>query len=239
MTQRRIGLIVPCDLILDSEYPRYLADSTTTHITRTGYHDGGLTKEFIMGVASPAEVSYAARSLTKIHPDVISFACTSGSFLHGLGGEMRLRDVIREAGAKVAQTTSGALLDAVAALRISSLGIATPYPEEVGDILAKFLEETGTTVLARHHTELHDVLDPITDTQVYDMVKKAVAGHPDAVFLACTGVPTFDLVSDLESEFGLPVLTANQVTMWAAAGAAGAGLSKPGHVLLSVEWEPR
>jgi maleate isomerase len=35
------------------------------------------------------------------------------------------------------------------------------------------------------------------------------------VFLACTNLPTYDLIAPLERMLGKPVLTANQVTMWA------------------------
>lgn len=239
MNGPRIGLIAPCDLTLDHEYPRYISGDASVHITRTGHHDGGLTREFIEGVASPAEVAYAAKSLVKIEPEVVTFACTSGSFLHGRTGERRLRSLIGEAGARIPQTTTGSLLDAIAALGIESIGIATPYQAAVGELLADLLEEDGTRVVARHHEELPDVIDPVTDDQVLKMVEGAAAGEPDAVFLACTGVPTIDHIPALEAEFGLPILTANQVTMWAAASAAGAELAPLGHLLFNYLWEPR
>ncbi|CAN5852483.1 Asp/Glu/hydantoin racemase [soil metagenome] len=239
MNGPRIGLIAPCDLTLDHEYPKYITDGSSVHVTRTGYHRGGLTREFIEGVASPAEVVYATRSLVKINPEVVTFACTSGSFIHGTAGERRLRTLIEEAGAQTAQTTSGSLLDAVAAMDIEAIGIATPYQASVGELLADFLEEEGIRVLTRHHEELPDVIDPVTDTQVSEMVAGASAGKPDAVFLACTGVPTIQQVPALEAEFGLPILTANQVTMSAAANVAGADLAPLGHLLFGYPWQPK
>ena len=44
----------------------------------------------------------------------------------------------------------------------------------------------------------------------------------DAVFLACTNLPTYDVIPSLEAELGLPVLSANLVTMWAALRHLGA-----------------
>lgn len=238
-TDVRIGLIVPCDLTLDHEYPRYLDHRATVHITRTGFHEGGLTREFIEGVASHEEVGYAAHSLTKIDPAVITFACTSGSFLHGAAGEKRLRSVIEAAGGRNPQTTSGSLLDAVAALGVASIGIATPYPPAVGNLLGDYLEDSGIRVLARHHSELYDVIDPINTKAVRQMAYAAAAGSPEAIFLACTGVPTLDEVEGLEAELEFPILTANQVTMWAAAGAAGASLAPLNHILFHMPWKPR
>jgi maleate isomerase len=36
------------------------------------------------------------------------------------------------------------------------------------------------------------------------------------VFVSCTNLPTYDVIAPMEAELGIPVLTANQVTMWAA-----------------------
>jgi maleate cis-trans isomerase len=40
----------------------------------------------------------------------------------------------------------------------------------------------------------------------------------DAVLVPDTALPSLDLVERLEARAGLPVLTANQVTLWAALG---------------------
>jgi len=42
------------------------------------------------------------------------------------------------------------------------------------------------------------------------------------VFLSCTNLPTYDVVPALEAELGIPVLSANLVTMWAALRVLGA-----------------
>ena len=234
----RIGLVVPCDLTLDAEYPLYLPAGATVHLTRTGFHAGDLDLEFILGVSSPSEVAYAARSLTKIAPGVISFACTSGSFVHGLRGEARIRRLMEDAGAAIAQTTSGALLDALAALGVGSVGLGTPYTEPVGARLGSFVSEAGYHVTGVTNMELHDVIGPVADDAVIDLARQASAGLPDAVFLACTGVPTLDLIVPLEADLGIPVLTANQVTMWAALGSVGMRSPLSDQSLLGTEWRP-
>jgi maleate isomerase len=41
-------------------------------------------------------------------------------------------------------------------------------------------------------------------------------GAADALFLSCTNLPTYDVIPQLEAELRIPVISANQVTVWAA-----------------------
>ncbi|UXX93539.1 hypothetical protein N7U49_18055 [Streptomyces sp. AD2-2] len=51
---------------------------------------------------------------------------------------------------------------------------------------------------------------------VVDMARQAVKGEADALFISCTNLPTYDVIPHLEAELRIPVVSANQVTMWAA-----------------------
>ena len=57
--------------------------------------------------------------------------------------------------------------------------------------------------------------------QVVDIVRSADRPDAEAMFMSCTNLPTYDIIGPLEQELGKPVLTANQVTMWAALRAMG------------------
>jgi maleate isomerase len=48
------------------------------------------------------------------------------------------------------------------------------------------------------------------------MARRAVRGAADALFISCTNLPTYDVIPQLEAELRIPVISANQVTMWAA-----------------------
>ncbi len=67
---------------------------------------------------------------------------------------------------------------------------------------------------------------------VYELV--LAADHPDAeaVFIACTNLTTYDVIGPLERALGKPVLSANQVSIWAALRAAGLPTPECGHRLL-------
>ena len=60
-------------------------------------------------------------------PDAVLYLCTSGSFVRGVAGEQRMREVMVEAGAPAAVTTSGALLAALRHLDVGEIAVASPY----------------------------------------------------------------------------------------------------------------
>ena len=79
--------------------------------------------------------------------DAVAFACTSGSLIKGLGYDALLAKRISEAAGCPALTTSGAVVDALKALKVRKICLATPYLEEVTDREVSFLEQNGFEVL--------------------------------------------------------------------------------------------
>ena len=125
------------------------------------------------------------------------------------------------AGARRAVTTSGALLRAVEALGIGSLAVVAPYPDEVGERLVAFLAEAGIEVTGSSNMGLTGRIWEVPDDVTAELVRSTAKAGGDAVFVSCTNLPTYDVIASLEDELDRPVLTANQVTMWAALLEAG------------------
>jgi maleate isomerase len=219
---KRIGIIVPFDFALDREYWQYAADAVSLHITRTPYRAGPVSLELVSAVADSPAVDQATRSLVKIEPDVIAYACTSGSFVEGTAGERRLRETMLRAGAKAAITTSGALVDALRALDVNRVAIGTPYVDAIGRRLGTFLESAGFQPVSLVNMELQDGICDVGDDEVIRLAEQAVRPGTEALVLSCTNLPTLHLLAPLERRLGIPVLSANQVTMWAALRIAGA-----------------
>ena len=67
-----------------------------------------------------------------------------------------------------------------------------------------------------------------------DLVRRADRQEARAVFVACTNLPTYDLIAPLEQELGKPVLTANQVTLWAGLRRLGLTPEGPGQRLCAL-----
>ena len=212
----RVGVIVPFDFALDREYWSYVPGDVTLHITRTPHVDEPLGMDLVEAVSEDDVIADAVRDLVSPDPLVMAYACTSGSFVRGVTGEQHIRRVMTAAGARKAVTTSGALLDALAALGIRRLAVGTPYDEQVTSKLGDFLVEAGVDVVSTACFGLHGDVDRVTPASLRRLTEAADADDADAVFLSCTNMPTLDSLGALEQAIGKPVLSANQVTMWSA-----------------------
>jgi maleate isomerase len=111
-------------------------------------------------------------------------------------------------------TTSGALLDALAALGVRTVGVGTPYDRAVSARLGRFLQEAGYDTVSCAFLGLRGDIPRVSAASVHELAVAADAPSARAVFLSCTNLRTFEVLEDLEERLGKPVLSANQVTMW-------------------------
>jgi maleate isomerase len=231
--RRGVGVVVPYDFALDRELWRWVPDEVDLFVTRTRNLPLPADVEMARRISTVKAVRVGTRDVLAIEPDVVLYLCTSGSFVRGVSGERRIREVMREAGAPAAVTTSGALLDALAHLNVREVAVASPYVPTVAARLDTFLREGGIRVLTHRGLGLVDHIWQLPRRAVRELVLAADRADAEAVFVSCTNVPTYDLITELEGLLGKPVLTANQVSMWAAVRRAGAAVPDIGQLLFA------
>ena len=106
-------------------------------------------------------------------------------------------------------------------LDVRRVALGTPYVEAIGGRLPAFLEAAGFDPVSLVNLELPDGISDTSSEEVVRLAEQAVRPDAEALFLSCTILPTAHLLAPLERRLGIPVLSANQVTMWAALGIAG------------------
>jgi maleate isomerase len=227
-----VGVVIPYDFALDRELWRWVPAQVSLHLTRTPYQDIPVSVAQAMAVGDRETVARCTRDLLVVEPAAVAYGCTSGSFIGGLAGEAALVAGMVESGAPVAVTTSGALTAAAHALGVKKMGVVTPYDESVGAKLRAYLNEAGVEVTAQNDMGLTERIWTMPYEVTADLARRTAQGGEDAVFLSCTNLRTYDLIASLEQELGVPVITANQVTMWAVLAAAGVAAVGPGQSLL-------
>lgn len=230
--QRGVGIVAPFDFALDRELWRWVPDDVSLHLTRTPFVPVEVSLDLARLVSEHETLDEAVRALCAISPEVIGYACTSGSFVGGTAGERAMTASMEQAGDIPALTTSGALLEALTELDAQRVAVVTPYTKSVTDSLEDYLGEAGIAVTGRSYLGLTREIWRVPYRDVVDMARQAVADAPDALFISCTNLATYDVIPQLEAELRMPVISANQVTVWAALRRIGKQAVGPYQALL-------
>jgi maleate isomerase len=232
MPQRGVGIVAPFDFALDRELWRWVPDDVSLHLTRTPFVPVEVSLDLARLVSEHETLREAVRALCAVAPEVVAYACTSGSFVGGTAGERAMVAAMDQAGEVPSLTTSGALLDALREIDARRIAIVTPYTKSVTDSLEEYLDEAGIGITGRCYLGLTREIWRVPYRDVVDMAREAVVDAPDALFISCTNLPTYDVIPQLEAELRMPVLSANQVTMWAALRGIGKEAVGPYQALL-------
>ncbi|MFH8633636.1 decarboxylase [Streptomyces lydicus] len=230
--QLGVGVVAPFDFALDRELWRWVPDDVSLHLTRTPFVPVEVSLDLARLVSEHETLDAAVQALCAVSPQVICYACTSGSFVGGVAGERAMCAAMAQAGEVPSLTTSGALIDALREIGARRIAVVTPYTKSVTDSLEDYLGEAGITVTGRAYLGLTRHIWKVPYRDVVDMARAAVVGAADALFISCTNLPTYDVIPQLEAELRMPVLSANQVTMWAALREIGVTAVGPYQALL-------
>ena len=210
----RIGLLVPSiNTIMEPEMWRTAPPHVTVHTARIAGGREGTPDE----LHSMEEQSKSACSrVAMVEPDVVVYACTSGSFFEGRVWNERICAQLSTIASAPAITTAGAMASALVARGVRKVAVVTPYVELTNTRLKAFLGEYGIEVTRLATFDMLDMFDhaKIQPQDVYERAKQAVTGNEQAVFVACTQVRALEVVELLERDLGLPVMSANQATLW-------------------------
>ncbi|WP_039932682.1 maleate cis-trans isomerase family protein [Streptomyces viridochromogenes] len=233
--QRGVGVVAPFDFALDRELWRWVPDEISLHMTRTPFVPVEVSLDLARLVSEHETLGEAVCTLNAIAPEVVAYACTSGSFVGGVMGERAMCDAMSRAGAVPAITTSGALLEALVELDVRRVALVTPYTVSVTQSLEAYVAQAGVTISGRAFMGLTRHIWKVPYREVVDMARQAVRDDADALFISCTNLPTYDVIPQLEAELRIPVISANQVTMWAALRRLGTRAVGPYQALINPE----
>ena len=160
----------------------------------------------------------AAKLVATGNPDLIVFCCTSGSLIKGHGYDKELIARIEDSCGIKAITTTTAVIMALEALGAKRLAVSTPYSNIVNEIEKKFLEDSGFEVLSIKGLGNEDpnAMPMTTFDKMYRLTREVLTPGADTIFISCTGLGVAHGINMIEKDFGLPLVTSNQASLWAA-----------------------
>jgi len=168
-------------------------------------------------------VAGARSLLERQRLDSLVWACTSGSFVFGWEGAHRQVGRLTEETGVPTSSTSLAFVEACRALGLTRVSIAASYPEDVATHFRTFLRAGGVEVTAMGTHDIFTAAEVgrLGRDRVVDMVVGSDRSGAEAVLVPDTAMHSLAWVPDLETAAGMPVLTANQVTVFEGLRLAG------------------
>jgi maleate cis-trans isomerase len=228
---RRIGLIVPSvNAVLEPDLAWAAPAGLTFHATRVP-----LTATTPEGLREMnRSIEGAAGLLAHLTPDLVAFACTSGSFVDGEDGLKKQINLIEATARCPVVATSRAIIEACRHLGITRVALATPYRDDVNEAERAFFTGHGIDVRSLVGLGLSGAaIREVAPEQVMKLARSADTADSEALFLSCTDLRALEVIAPLEAELGKPVLSSNQVTLWAVLSTLGepTGLPRLGRLL--------
>lgn len=213
--RKKIGLIYPsAGWVMEQEMNEMTPDGVSIHTTRVplGNTDvEGLNRLLL-------KTQEAAQLLSDIPVDVILLGCTSASFINGLAYEKNMTKEMEKLTGIPFTTTSTSVINAINAMGVKKVAVATPYIDEVTQLALSYLKENGIEVCnARGMGLLLDRdIDAVKLDDVYEFAKNTDCEEAEALVVLCTGPRTIPTIERLERNLQKPVITAIQASMWNA-----------------------
>lgn len=228
----RIGLItLASDSSVLPEYARVMPDGVAVYAAPIVLPRGEVNAAALAEMLEGDQLERAAELLIWTDVDIIVFACTTGSLVHGIGWDREVAARIAGASGRAATTTTTAVLGALQALGATSLAVATPYIEELNAIERQFLEESGFGVasIAGLGCATDAEIGQLEPEDAVSLVERVNTPEADAVFISCTNFHCLPAIASLERRLGKPVVTSNLAGAWAALRQIGVDDPIPGY----------
>lgn len=177
------------------------------------------------GLLGPAEIpAYVeravalARDYDPAQTDIVAYGCTAAGFIGGPARDAEIQARLADITGKPVVTTASAMIAALRHIGARRIAVVTPYLDLVNERLCAYLEQSGITVLklASFRAETTDELAAITPAQIATLARETMVRDADALFIACSQLPTRDIMPRLEREFCKPVWSSIKATAWHA-----------------------
>jgi maleate cis-trans isomerase len=172
--------------------------------------------------------AYRQSTLNTVRPligdgaDLVIFGCTGAGFMAGPDGNRAFADALAELVKAPAVSTASAMVAALAQSGAASIDLLSPYVDWKNERLVAFFAHYGIAVQNVESFEAHNPVElaKIGPAEVLDRAL-GVAGDAEALFIACTQLPTREIIPELRTRLDRPVWSAARATAWQALGTLG------------------
>jgi maleate cis-trans isomerase len=223
----KVGLMVPVNnTTMERELPAWLPAGSTCRRVGIPRGKGMLTAETL-----PAYIGEAlalAREFAADGVDLVAYGCTAAGFLAGPERDAAIAAELKAVTGKPVVTTASAMTAVLLYIGARRIALVTPYQDFVNKRLRAFIEQSGIAVdaLASFDAQTVDELAAITPAQIAARAREVMRRGCDALFIACSQLPTREILPGLERDLGCPVWSSIRATAWHALQKVEGGRTK-------------
>ena len=227
----RLALILAhSNTVMEPEFHRLAPEGVSVHTSRVRI--GGISVEG--NLIGEAAMRNAVTLLSDINAKVFVWACTAANIAAGVDGDLMQARMISEMTGVPTVATSAALVEALTALDVHRIVLATPYSADLNASSAEFWKASGFEVLRISGVDLggeRKPMEPLSSKPIshaglqfphvaYNLARSAYDARAEAVVVSGAGLRTIEAACAFERDFGIPFVSSSLATTWAALQAA-------------------
>jgi maleate isomerase len=208
--ERKLGLIVPSwNTVNEYEFQQVIHPGMSVHSMRIKITADDEENYSWMGTQVPA----AAQLLAHAKVQVICYGCLAGGFVKGPGHDQQIIKDIEAATGIHGVAAAAAVVDALRALQVTRVSVASPYEPWLNEKLREYLNAFGIEVLALKGlgSQAHASFTPEQNAALAAEVDRI---ESQAVLIACSNFRTLEFIEPLEKTLGKPVISSNLASLW-------------------------
>ncbi len=210
----RIGVIVPSsNTTMERELWGMLPSGYSLHAARMRMQR--VTPEEL--VRMDADSVRAAEELADARVAAIAYGCTIAIMCREPGYERQAQERLERAAGVPVILSATAVLEAMRALGLRRVAVATPYLDSVAALEIAFLRQYGIEVVDNKNLNIADnvAVGEQPEEATYELVRRLDWERADGVLISCAQLPSAGIIERLEQELDRPVLSTNTATLWA------------------------
>lgn len=211
----KLGLMVPANnSTMEREMLAWLPRGSSCNTLRIPRGKG------LLGPADiPAYIAQALELARDFDPgatDIVAYGCTAAGFIGGPARDAEIRAKIAAITGRPVVTTAAAMISALQYIGARRIAVVTPYLDLVNERLCAYLDASGIAVasLSSFKAETTDALAAISPKAIAELARETMRPDCDAMFIACSQLPTRDILDPLAGAFGRPVWSSIRATAW-------------------------
>ena len=223
----RIGLMVPANnTTMEGELLEWLPQGATCRTLRIPRQQGLLTMADIPAYVGQAES--LARAFADDPVDLVVYGCTAAGILAGPERDAGIAGSLSKITGAPVVTTANSMVESLREARAHDIALVTPYQPGLNDRLKSLLARSQISVRRMSSFGASNVeeLAAIGPEEIVARARETMDMECDALFIACSQLPTRAIVGPLEKEFKRPVWSSIKATAWRACDTLGVALNK-------------